>query len=230
MRRTAAAILREGEPVSAEDRTAGIRAAGVVAVLRAPSADAAVAAARALLAGGVTGIEVTYSTPDAAAVLARLHLEHDADIELGAGTLLTAEQAHEAAEAGASFLVTPGADDEVLRAMLATGATTCVGALTPTEVMAADRSGAHVAKLFPASLGGPAYLRSLRGPLPHVPIMPTGGVDPINLPDWFDAGAIAVGAGSELCGPGLMAARDWSEITRRAQAFSAALAGVREAA
>jgi 2-dehydro-3-deoxyphosphogluconate aldolase / (4S)-4-hydroxy-2-oxoglutarate aldolase len=207
-----------------------LRRAGVVAVLRAPSVDAAVEATRALIAGGVTGIEVTYSTPGAAEVIARARAEHGSAAVVGAGTLLRPSQVAEAHEAGASFLVSPGSDDAVVAAMRLTGATVCVGALTPTELMAIGQSGADVAKLFPASLGGPAYLRSLRGPFPDLAIMPTGGVDPSNLGEWFAAGAVAVGAGSELCSAALMAAGDWTEITRRARAFTAALAAVREAA
>lgn len=214
--------------MSAADPTAELRRAGVVAVLRGPSREDVVAASRALISGGVTGIEITFSTPDAAEAIAALVAETGSDAVIGAGTLLTPAQVAESTEAGAAFLVSPGADDEVVAAMLATTATVCVGALTPTEVMAVARSGAHVAKLFPASLGGPGYLRGLRAPLPHVPLMPTGGVSPDNLPDWFAAGAIAVGAGGELCAPELMATGDWDEIARRARAFAAALAATRE--
>ena len=107
--------------------------------------------------------------------------------------------------------------------MLATGRVTMLGALTPTEVMVARRLGAHVVKIFPASLGGPAYLQSLRGPFPAVPFMPTGGVNAGNIAHWFAAGAVAVGAGSELVSAAAMKAGDWDAISATARAFIAAL-------
>ena len=158
-----------------------------MAVLRAPSSAAAYDAAMALAAGGVRGIEVTFSTPGAAAAIRRIRAAQGPGLLVGAGTVLSAEHVAEAADAGAAFLVSPGNDPEVAAAMRSAGPAACLGALTPTEVMAAWRSGADIVKLFPASLGGPSYLRSLRGPLPHIPLMPTGGVVPANLRAWLDA-------------------------------------------
>ena len=149
------------------DPLAALRAATVVAVLRAPSADAGIRATAALVAGGVTGIEITYSTPDAAAVIREVRAEHGDRVYLGAGTVLKPAQAVEAVEAGAEFLVSPGTEPKLAAAMLETGATVLSGALTPSEVMATLACGVHVVKLFPASLGGPAYLKALRGPFPR---------------------------------------------------------------
>ena len=106
--------------------------------------------------------------------------------------------------------------------MLATGAMVCLGALTPSEVMAATRLGAHVVKIFPGSLGGPAYLKALRGPFPDVAFMPTGGVTADNLSAWLAAGAIAVGAGSELAPPDALSGRRWDLIEAAARTFAAA--------
>lgn len=195
---------------------------GVVAVIRAPDTASALRGVEALLAGGVTGIEITYSTPDAAIVIAELARRHGDEIVLGAGTVLTPEQAVEAADAGATFLVTPGSDDRLAPAMLATGLTVLLGALTPTEVMHVTGLGAHAVKVFPASVGGPAYLRALRGPFPDVPFIPTGGVTAANLGDWLAAGAIAVGAGSDLCSTADLAAGRWDDLQARACQFSAA--------
>jgi 2-dehydro-3-deoxyphosphogluconate aldolase/(4S)-4-hydroxy-2-oxoglutarate aldolase len=111
--------------------------------------------------------------------------------------------------------------------MINTGATVLAGALTPSEVMVTQRSGAHVIKLFPASLGGPGYLRSLRGPFPDLAFVPTGGVNLDNLVEWFAAGAVAVGAGGELCPAGFMASARWDEITAIAASFAAALTRAR---
>ncbi|GGE93514.1 bifunctional 4-hydroxy-2-oxoglutarate aldolase/2-dehydro-3-deoxy-phosphogluconate aldolase [Mycetocola zhadangensis] len=194
----------------------------VLAVLRAPSVETALRAADALVDGGITGLEITYSTPDAAHVIRELNEKYGDRIYLGAGTVTTADQATEAADAGARFLVSPGSRPELTAAMKATGRTVLTGALTPSEVMAAVEYGADVVKIFPASLGGPSYLRSLRGPFPDVPLMPTGGVTPENLGDWFAAGALAVGAGSDLVSAAALASKDWAAITRRAEEFVAA--------
>jgi 2-dehydro-3-deoxyphosphogluconate aldolase/(4S)-4-hydroxy-2-oxoglutarate aldolase len=200
-----------------------LRAAGVIAVLRAPSAVTAVRAVDALVAGGITGIEITYSTPDAAEAIAEVDQRHGASIYLGAGTVLNEQQARESVEAGARFLVSPGNDTELTAAMINTGATVLAGALTPSEVMAIRRCGAHATKLFPASLGGPSYLRSLRGPFPDMAFVPTGGVNAGNLVEWFAAGALAVGAGGELCPAASMASARWEEITAIAAGFASAL-------
>ena len=148
--------------------------------------------------------------------------QHGDAIYLGAGTVLTAAQAHEAVEAGATFLVSPGTDEAVVAAMRGTGVAAISGALTPSEVMAALRLGVDAVKIFPASLGGPAYLKALRGPFPDVAFMPTGGVSVANISDWLAAGAVAVGAGSELCSPDAMAAGRWDEIEATAREFAAA--------
>jgi 2-dehydro-3-deoxyphosphogluconate aldolase/(4S)-4-hydroxy-2-oxoglutarate aldolase len=204
-----------------------LRTATVIAVLRAPSAAAAVAAADALFAGGVTGIEITYSTPDAAAAIREVRDRYGDAVYLGAGTVLTEEQATEAVAAGARFLVSPGTDPVVLRAMIDTGATVLAGAFTPSEVMLAAGLGAHVIKLFPASVGGPGLLRSLRGPFPDLAFCPTGGVNPDNLAEWLTAGAVAVGAGGELCPAAALRAGDWATITATAERFSAAARATR---
>ena len=207
-----------------------LREVGVIAVIRAPSAAVAVAAVDALVVGGVTGIEVTFSTPDAADVIATVRGRYGPEVFLGAGTVLTGEQADAAVQAGATFLVSPGTTPPVARALTRTGAAVMLGVLTPSELMTAVDLGADVVKLFPASLGGTGLLRSLRGPFPTVPIMPTGGVNPDNLADWLAAGAIAVGAGSELCAPALLRRAAWAELTDRARAFTTAFQRVSRAA
>lgn len=200
----------------------GLERAGVLAVLRAPSARQAVHAVDALVAGGVTGIEITYSTPDATDAIAEVARRHGHGIYLGAGTVMTRAHAQDAVAAGATFLVSPGTDEPMVAIMKETGAAVFTGALTPSEVMTAIRLDVHAVKIFPASLGGPAYLKSLRGPFPDVAFMPTGGVNADNIKDWLAAGAVAVGAGSELCSSAAMAAGRWDEIEASARRFSAA--------
>ncbi|MGX6447385.1 bifunctional 4-hydroxy-2-oxoglutarate aldolase/2-dehydro-3-deoxy-phosphogluconate aldolase [Patulibacter sp. S7RM1-6] len=207
-----------------------LRDAGVIATLRAPSTEAALGAVEALLAGGVRAVEVTYTTPNVPEVLRALKERHGDEVLLGAGTLLDPHQAAEAADAGAEYLVSPGLDDELVAAMQATGKVTMGGAMTPTEVMRARRLGVDVVKLFPGALGGPAHLKALRAPLPDLAYMPTGGVSPDNLDQWFAAGAIAVGAGGELCPGAALAAGDFDDVRARAERFSAALAACRTGA
>jgi len=209
------------------DRLNRLRDSAVLAVLRAPSADVALEASEVLIRNGIVGIEVTYSTPDAAAVIAELVSRHGDSAYIGAGTVTTAQQAAEAASAGAEFLVSPGTSAPLAAAMLDTGLVVMTGALTPSEVMEADALGVDVVKIFPASLGGPSYLGALRGPFPEVALMPTGGVNPDNVSDWFAAGAIAVGAGGDLVPSSALVSGELSEIEIRAKRFVDAVAAVR---
>ena len=200
---------------------------GLLAVLRAPDPAGARQAVDALVEADVRGIEITYSTPDAASVIAGIKENYGAEVLVGAGTLVTRAQVAEAAEAGASYLVSPGLDDEVVASMRATSLPAMAGVLTPTEVMMRGvRVSVDVMKLFPGSLGGPSYLRSLRGPFPDVPFMPTGGVSADNVGDWVAAGAIAVGAGGELASAGDISSGDFAGIREKGRRF---LAAIREA-
>ena len=203
-----------------------LKATRILAVVRAPSAESAIRATEALVAGGITGIEITYSTPEAPRVIRELATRYGEQIYLGAGTVTTPEEATKAAEAGARFLVSPGTRRELTAVMKATGLLTMTGALSPSEVMAAIEYGVDVVKIFPASLGGPPYLKSLRGPFPNVALMPTGGVTPENIGDWFAAGAVAVGAGGDLVSGADLAAGRYDEVERKARLFWSAGAGV----
>ncbi|MEN6528737.1 MAG: bifunctional 4-hydroxy-2-oxoglutarate aldolase/2-dehydro-3-deoxy-phosphogluconate aldolase [Anaerolineaceae bacterium] len=196
-----------------------VKELGLLAVIRGPSADLTVQMVDALVEGGVKGIEITYSTPDAEDVVRRLALKYGESILLGMGTLTKAEQAASAKEAGAMFLVSPVCEDELVKAMVASRLLTMAGALTPTEVLKAYTMGVDVVKIFPGSLGGPAYIKALKGPFPYIPMMPTGGVNASNAADWFAAGVVAVGAGSELCPPQLAKEGKFAEISQRAVAF-----------
>jgi 2-dehydro-3-deoxyphosphogluconate aldolase/(4S)-4-hydroxy-2-oxoglutarate aldolase len=122
-----------------------------------------------------------------------------ADVVVGAGTIRDRDQLDAAVAAGADFLVTPHLDPRLLEAMLATGVPVLPGVMTPSEVAAALDAGAQAVKLFPASTVGPRHLRALRGPFPDLPVVPTGGIGAADVRSWLDAGALAIGAGSELC-------------------------------
>jgi 2-dehydro-3-deoxyphosphogluconate aldolase/(4S)-4-hydroxy-2-oxoglutarate aldolase len=204
-----------------------IKEVGLLAVIRGPSPELTVKMVGALVSGGVTGIEITYSTPNAAEVVAVLAAEFGEQILLGMGTLTEIEHAEEAVRAGATFLVSPHCEANLAAAMRATGLPLMMGALTPTEVLHAYRSGSDVVKVFPGSLGGPDYLKTLRGPFPHIPMMPTGGVSLENIPRWFAAGAFAVGAGSNLCPTAWAKEGRFDEISALARQFSEVVASAR---
>lgn len=190
---TAASASPEARP-SFLDR---LRAVGVIAVIRAASADHALQLSHALVSGGIGGIEITFSTPDAADAIARARRELPSAL-VGAGTVLDQEQLRVACDAGAAFLVSPHFDESLLAAAREREIAFLPGALTPTEIVRAHRAGAACVKLFPGSAFGPDYVKALRGPLPHIPLMPTGGVDETNLASWFAAGVVAVGMGGKL--------------------------------
>jgi 2-dehydro-3-deoxyphosphogluconate aldolase/(4S)-4-hydroxy-2-oxoglutarate aldolase len=196
-----------------------VKALGVLAVIRGPSPELTVKMVQALIEGGVTGIEITYSTPNAEEVVRTLAGRFGDEILLGMGTLTKPEQAPCAQEAGARFLVSPVSEPTLVKSMIATGLLTMAGAMTPTEVLQVYNLGTDVVKIFPGSLGGPAYVKALKGPFPYIPMMPTGGVSASNVAEWFKAGVVAVGAGSELCPPQLAKEGKFADISKLAVEF-----------
>jgi len=196
-----------------------VKELGLLAVIRGPSAELTVKMVEALIAGGVLGIEITYSTPNAEQVVRTLSKMFGSRIVLGMGTLTKPEQTISAKEAGANYLVSPVCEPVLVKSMVDSGLLIMAGALTPTEVLQAYNLGSDVVKIFPGSLGGPAYVKALKGPFPYIPMMPTGGVSANNVAEWFATGVVAVGAGSELCPPQLAKEGKFDEITRRAAEF-----------
>ncbi|MDA8291692.1 MAG: bifunctional 4-hydroxy-2-oxoglutarate aldolase/2-dehydro-3-deoxy-phosphogluconate aldolase [Actinomycetota bacterium] len=178
-----------------------IRQARVVAILRATDPTHLVATARLVAGGGLRVVELPLTTPGALASIEEL--ARDPDLVLGAGTVLSSEDAESAVGAGARFLVTPTVEPDVMEAALRHSVPVILGAFTPTEVLEAHRLGASAVKVFPASVGGPSYLRALRDPLPGVPLVPTGGVAIEDAPSYLAAGALAVGMGGPLLGDAL---------------------------
>lgn len=207
-----------------------LRAAGLVAVIRAERAADAVRIAGALLAGGIPAVELTFSTPGAAEALAEVRDAYGEEVLIGAGTIREPEQVAAAVRAGAAFLVSAHLRHDVLAAMLATGLPVAPGVFTPSEVAQALDAGAQAVKLFPASTGGPRHLRALRGPFPGLQVIPTGGIGIDDLPAWFAAGVLAVGIGSELAPRELVQAGRWDDMTRLAERFAAAAQAARAAA
>ncbi len=200
---------------------------GVVAIIRADSPTGLVEAGRALARGGVRAIEVTMTTPGALDAVTRLAEEAGDDFVAGAGSVLDPETARAAILAGAEFLVMPTTDLATIELARRYGKVVCPGALTPTEVLSAWEAGADLVKVFPASLGGPAYIKALRGPLPQVRLMPVGGVSAENCADYIRAGACAVALGSGLVKRDLLAAADWEGITNVARQVVSAVRGAR---
>jgi 2-dehydro-3-deoxyphosphogluconate aldolase/(4S)-4-hydroxy-2-oxoglutarate aldolase len=196
-----------------------VKTLGLLAVIRGPSPELTVQMVEALVDGGVKGIEITYSTPNAEDVVKTLARKFGDSIVLGMGTLTKPEQAESAKAAGANFLVSPVCEKNLVEAMVKTGLLTMAGALTPTEVFQAYSLGTDVVKIFPGSVGGPSYIKALKGPFPYIPMMPTGGVNASNVAEWFAAGVVAVGAGSELCPPQLAKEGKFNEISKKAAEF-----------
>ncbi len=209
---------------SASETIAALRAARVIAVIRAESADEAVEIVSALASGGLRAIEVTFTTPGIEGALDEARRRAGAGVLLGAGTVTRPDQVALAVDAGADFLVSPHLNLALLHEMLATGLLSVPGVLTPSEASFALDAGAAVLKLFPASTVGVGHLRALHGPFPGLQVIPTGGVTPATAREWLDAGALAVGLGSELLPRELRRAGDWDEIARRAARLVADLA------
>jgi len=210
-----------------------IEAAAILAVIRVDTAEEAVGATRALLKGGVRGIEITYTIPGAGEVIARLAAacqagDLDPAMLLGAGSVFTAVQAREAIDAGARFLVSPCLVRDAVEVARERGVTMLAGALTPTEIYAAYSLGADIVKVFPASHFGPRYLQEIHGPMPHIPLLPAGGIDASNAGDWLRAGAVALGAGGRIVDRTAIKNGDWATLTQRAHELMAAVRVARE--
>ena len=204
----------------------GLLNGGVVAIGRHVAASAVPAVGEALAAGGVRAFELTLNEPEDAALAsieAAARVASGLGLEIGAGTVLTIEAAGRAVDAGATFLVMPHLDEELVAWAAERGIPAFPGCATPTEILAAWRAGAAAVKLFPASSAGPAFVREMRGPFPEIPLVPTGGVTVETAPGFIAAGAVAVGMGGWLLGDGEAAG-----IRERAAAVVGAVARARQ--
>lgn len=199
-----------------------LKAAKVVAVMRCEGPEEVFWAGQALMAGGITALEVTLTTPGAMAGIAALRAAAAPDVLIGAGTVLEEEAADEAISLGAEFVVSPILSIPVVQKAKHRGVLSLPGAFSPTEVWTAWEAGADVVKVFPAGTVGPSYFRDLHGPFPGMRLMPTGGVSPVTIPEWFAAGAFAVGAGTALLPRKALAERDEERIIELARAHLAA--------
>lgn len=201
---------------------------GIVAVVRAESGEHLVPVVTALAEGGVTAVEITFTVPDALTVLRQVRQSLGDRIILGAGTVLDPETARSALLHGAEYIVAPTVNLETIRLCRRYDKVVMPGAYTPTEVLTAWEAGADVVKIFPAEIGGPAFFQALRGPLPQIRMMPTGGVDLSTAESFLRAGACCLGVGSKLVEPKAVAAADYTRIRDLASQFSAIVRRCRE--
>lgn len=207
-----------------------LEAAGVVAVIRLADGGALRAVAEALAEGGVRAIEVTMTVPGAAAVITELTESLPSEFLIGAGTVLDVDTAHRVIDAGARFVVSPVFRRAVIEAVHRRDAAALPGCFTPTEILDAWDAGADIVKVFPATALGPAFFTDVRGPLPQVRLMPTGGVTRDNAADWIRAGAAALGVGTALVDRRAVAERRFDLITDNARRFIEAVQRGRAAA
>lgn len=186
--------------------------AGIVAVVRSPDSGQLVEVCRALADGGVTVVEITMTVPDALDVVRAVRKALGDRVLLGAGTILDPETGRAALLAGAEYLVAPTLDLDVVRLCNRYDKLVMPGCFTPTEILAAWQAGADVIKVFPADVLGPAFFKAMRGPLPQVRLMPTGGVDLDTAGEFLKAGAVCLGVGSQLVEPKAVAERNFDRI------------------
>ena len=194
-----------------------IEACGIVAIIRANSADELIEAAAAIHAGGVDVIEVTMTTPNALQVINDVSTTYGDTVLVGAGSVLDAETARAVMLAGADFVVSPVTKPDVIEICNRYGKVVIPGAFTPTEILMAWETGADYVKVFPSSGVGADYIKDVKAPLPQIPLVPTGGINAENAADFISAGATALGVGSALVNNQLIAAGEFETLTERAE-------------
>ena len=205
-----------------------MRDLGVVPIVRVANSEDAFRAVEAVVAGGISVVEITMSVPNALRVMEQVVERYGEDVLLGAGTVLDTETCRAALLAGAEFIVTPSLNVKVIETSRRYGKACIPGALTPTEIVTAWQAGADVVKVFPcAPIGGAKYLKSIRGPLPQIDLIPTGGVNLETVGDYIRAGAVAVAVGGELVSGKALREGKTDAITASARKFVEAVRSAR---
>ncbi|OXS79076.1 bifunctional 4-hydroxy-2-oxoglutarate aldolase/2-dehydro-3-deoxy-phosphogluconate aldolase [Domibacillus enclensis] len=198
----------------------------LVAVIRGAQPEQVVPIAQALKEGGIFSLEITADTPKICSVIEQVKETFGDDVIVGAGTVLDPETARAVIMAGAEFIFSPTVNVKTIKMAKRYGVISIPGALTPTEILTAYEHGADLIKVFPADAMGAAYFKGVKGPLPHIPLMPTGGVTIDNIADYFQAGAAAAGLGGALVNPEkLLGKEDYQRLTETALAFVEKVAG-----
>jgi len=192
---------------------------GIIAVVRAQKPEQVIPLSEALIAGGVRAIEITMTTPNAIAAIREAREQLGERGLIGVGTVLDAGTCRSALAAGAEFVVTPVCRIELIAIAHDADRPIMIGAYTPTEAQIAHEAGADFIKIFPADTLGPGYIKGIRAPLPHLRIVPTGGVDVHNVADFIKAGCVALGVGSSLVSAKILRQADWTGLTRKAVEF-----------
>jgi 2-dehydro-3-deoxyphosphogluconate aldolase/(4S)-4-hydroxy-2-oxoglutarate aldolase len=213
-----------------DDVIGRIEEIGIVPVVRAATVDEATRAVEAIRAGGIPVVEITMTVPHAVSVIREVAQQYGDKVLIGAGTVITAEQAESCIRAGAEFLVSPGLAVPVLTVAKTAGKLAIPGALTPTELMNAQNEGARLVKIFPCgNVGGPKYLRSLKAPFPNASLIPTGGVNAANAAEFIASGAFALGVGADLVDAAALRDGNLEKITSAARELVQAVATARAA-
>jgi 2-dehydro-3-deoxyphosphogluconate aldolase/(4S)-4-hydroxy-2-oxoglutarate aldolase len=200
---------------------------GIIAVVRAQRSDQVIPLSQALIAGGVNAIEITMTTPDAIAAIRAARQTLGEGALFGVGTVLDADTCRSALAAGSEFVVTPICRTEFVAIAHSADRPIMIGAYTPTEAQQAHEASADFIKIFPADTLGPGYMKSIRAPLPHLRLVPTGGVDVHNVAEFLRAGCVALGVGSSLVSTKILHEADWSELQRKAAEFVTAARSAR---
>ena len=214
------------QPAQAKTRQAlvdEIIACGAIAVVRLDDSAGVIHAIEAIRAGGIRAIELTMTTPDAIELISETRRVFGDDVLLGVGSVLDAQSARRAVDAGARYIVSPVLRPAIIEEAHRLGVPAMPGAFSPTEILDAHDAGADVVKITPAEVLGIAFLKGVLAPMPFLRLMPTGGVTPENVGDWLRAGAVAVGVGSALVDPKLVASGDFATLTERARRMAASV-------
>jgi len=214
--------------MSRKETLARLKELAIAAVVRSDDTAKAIGAVQACIDGGVKAIEITFTVPEPIKTISAVKQQFGDSVLLGAGTVLSVQDAKAAIDAGAMFIVSPITDLEVVKFCNANDIAVMPGAMTPTEIYNAWRNGADWVKVFPASQFGPAYFKALKAPLPKIPIMPTGGVSAANAGEWLAAGAEALAVGGELVDKKALKEGKFDVITKNARDLMAAVEAFRK--
>jgi 2-dehydro-3-deoxyphosphogluconate aldolase/(4S)-4-hydroxy-2-oxoglutarate aldolase len=202
---------------------------GIVPVIRAATAKQGMMASEAVCEGGITVVEITMTVPGAIELISQLVKSMGSSVLVGAGTVLDAGTAQRCIDAGAEFLVSPGFDFETVKFANRVGKLIMAGGLTPTEVISAWKAGSDLVKVFPCgTVGGAKYIKALKAPLPHIPMIPTGGVNLNTAAEFIQAGSAALGVGGELVSGAALASGNTTEIVENARKFVAIVRETRQ--
>jgi 2-dehydro-3-deoxyphosphogluconate aldolase/(4S)-4-hydroxy-2-oxoglutarate aldolase len=220
-------VVQENQVSEREKIVSGIEAEGLVAIVRVPRPELMLPLVKALVAGGIRAVELTMSIPNALEAVRTIDRELGDKILLGVGTVIDDDTCRAAIDAGAKYVISPITRPSLVAAAHALDRPVMLGAYTPTEAQAAHEAGSDFVKIFPADTLGPSYIKSLLAPLPHLKIVPTGGVNLDTMEAYLAAGSAALGTGSALLKKEIIAGENWGELERLAKRFADRMAGLK---